>query len=398
MALLSSITRLSSPCLMNKDGIRKAWTENPNRLINFLGMKGDISGYGYLCPYCGSGSGENGTGMASYLAEKSGYLRLKCFASQCEKNVDAFQLVMDLHNGGTSFTEAQQLLALLYAQKETQWDTEPDSCKRSRHHQRNQMLDPGRLRPVYQRSIEARRACPQWQQRLADAMGLPVSAFDRPDIGKAFYVDSAGNSDEFNEDCGDLVTYTLYDGYPFTAKVRYTPGLNSYDGVMLYYNTEKGAFDRTVLRNRNAQHDFRMAGKSGEVCFGHDTLTDAETVVIVEGQSDVLAVASAFQEMGMPKCTAIGRDSASHIIGDVDVRSFASKQVIYAEDYDTISSATNKQNIKKLLTWECPVRVWSAPSPQIKDPRAFYLSYGSKALVESLLSAPIYNLNTEKHD
>lgn len=133
-----------------------------------------------------------------------------------------------------------------------------------------------------------------------------------------------------------------------------------------------------------------MAGRSGQLCFGHDFIKDAELVVIVEGQSDVLAVTAAFQQMGLHDHTAIGRDSSSHKLQVKDLDALYGKTVIYAEDFDTIGSPINKKNLEALYQYRCTPQVWSAPSAEVKDPRAFLLTYGAETLVESLLSAPSF--------
>lgn len=136
-----------------------------------------------------------------------------------------------------------------------------------------------------------------------------------------------------------------------------------------------------------------MAGRSGQLCFGHDFIKDAELVVIVEGQSDVLAVTAAFQQMGLHDHTAIGRDSSGHKLQVKDLSALCGKTVIYAEDFDTIGGPINKNNLDGLCQYCSKTLVWSAPSAEIKDPRDFFLTYGAAALVESLLSAPSYTPN-----
>ena len=387
MSLISSTRLLTSFAFMTKDDILKAWDENPERLINFLGLEKDRSERGILCPYCGSGSGSNGTGMQFYCTEKTNHRRLKCFSGGCEANKGPFDLVRDFFVPGGNFTTCMNILAELYYPLDSEFDSDIPCCAAIRALPRR-TLDPALLLPVYTHSIEARKACPEWQQRLASLMGLPVSALDRPDIGKAYFVDAQGNSDAFDASCGDLVTYNLQDGCPVSLKVRYTPSLNSYQDFMLYY--KDGVFGKTSLYDPFAHHGFRMSGSSGTVCFGHDTIKDAELVVIVEGQSDVLAVVSAFQELGLNSYTAIGRDSAGHRLRSVDLNALFGKRVIYAKDFDDVDSAISKENTRNLYFNKCEVRVWSAPSSGIKDARAFYIQHGAKVLVESLLAAPLY--------
>lgn len=396
MAIIKSIKLLTRTPLMSKQEIRSAWTYNPDRLINLLGMKADRSGKGILCPYCKSGSGDRGTGM-QYHYTKNGNLRLKCFAWGCEKNVDAFTLVMDFHDEVPSFDDAHKILSELYAPEESEFDSDIPRCNPRRTYRTHNITQPAfseQILPSYHRSIQARLACPQWLQRLANAMGLPASVFNRPDIGKAFYKNHMGYSDESNEDCGDLVTYTLCDGKPIAAKVRYTPGLNSYKTFMLYFDSERAGFYQSSLINPYAHHDFRMAGQSGRVCFGHDYINDSELIVIGEGQSDVLAAVAAFQACGMHSYTAIGRDNGGHILSDIDLSALAGKRVIYASDYDTIGSDKDKQNYALLRKAGCYVQCWHAPSATAKDLRAVYISEGPDMLAKSLLSSPsLFSLN-----
>lgn len=387
MSLIPSTRLLTRFVITTKDDILKAWTENPGRLINFLGLMKDRSGRGICCPYCGSGSGSNGTGMHLYHTEKTHYARLKCFASNCEANKDPFDLVRDFFVPGGNFTTCMNVLAELYYPLDSEFDSDVPFCIQRRTIY-SRSLDPAQLMPVYTRSIEARKACPEWQQRIASLMGLPVSAFNRPDIGKAYLVDAQGNSDAFAPTCGDLVTYNLLNGCPIAVKVRHTPGLNSYHDSMLYY--KEGAFGKTSLSDPLALRGFRMSGKSGHICFGHDSIKDAELVVIVEGQSDVLAVVAAFQELGLTSYTAIGRDSSGHRLRGVDLNALFGKRIIYAKDYDDVDSAISRENTQNLYFYKCEVRVWSAPSASIKDARAYYIKHGAKALVESLLAAPLY--------
>ena len=373
MAFLKSMSQAMSVALTTVEDIQKAWSENPDRLINFLQLHADRRGTGVRCPYCGSGSGEHGTGMQYYKAPKTGYMRLKCFASNCDANKDPFDLVMELNEDTPDFCSAKQLLAELYIQETSKLDDYVPCCE-PRAKLCAPTLEPEQLLPVYNRSIDARKACPAWQARVAALMGLPTSALDRPDIGKAYLTFADGSTDAYDETAGDLVTYNLVDGMPCSLKVRYTPLLNTYQGFMLFYNTETNAFGQAKLSSPATNHAFRMAGRSGQLCFGHDFIKDAELVVIVEGQSDVLAVTAAFLQVK-------------------DLSALCGKTVIYAEDFDTIGGPINKNNLDGLCQYCSKTLVWSAPSAEIKDPRDFFLTYGAAALVESLLSAPSYTPN-----
>ena len=392
MAFIKSMTHAARVALTSVEDIQKAWSNNPDRLINFLQLQSDISGRGIRCPYCGSGSGDHGTGMQYYDAFSTGYKRLKCFASNCEANKDPFELVMDLNEDTPDFLSAKQLLAELYLTETSELDDYVPCCAyQSRHIVHT--LDPEQLLPVYEQSVKARKACPAWQARVAALMGLPASALDRPDIGKAYLTFADGSTDAYDETAGDLVTYNLLNGQPQSLKVRYTPQLNSNQDFMLFFNTETKTFGQVKLSSPATTHAFRMAGRSGQLCFGHDFIEDSELVVIVEGQSDVLAVTAAFQQMGLHNHIAIGRDSSGHKLQVKDLSALYGKPVIYAEDFDTIGGPINTKNLEALHQYRCVTQVWSAPSKEIKDPRDFFLTYGAEALVKSLLSAPFYTPN-----
>lgn len=392
MAFVKSMTQTMSVALTTVEDIQKAWSMNPKRLLNFLQLQGDRSGRGYLCPYCGSGSGEHGTGMSLYTSPNTGYKRLKCHASTCEANKDPFDLVMELNEATPDFCSAKQLLANLYIQETSDLDAVIARCQ-PQSRQIAQVLDPNQLIRVHNKSIEAREACPAWQARVAALMGLPASALDRPDIGKAYLTFADGSTDAYDETAGDLVTFNLVDEMPRSLKVRYTPNLNTYQGFMLYFNTETQTFGKSTLSSPASKHAFRMAGRSGQLCFGHDFIKDAELVVIVEGQSDALAVTAAFQQLGLHDHAAIGRDSSGHKLQKKELFDLYGKCVVYTEDFDTIGSDINKKNLENLWQHFCAPLVWSAPSAEIKDPRDFFLTYGAAALVESLLSAPSYTPN-----
>ena len=386
MPILKSSSALWHPRLLTYEQIQEAWGSNTGRLYNFLGLKLDRSTRGICCPFCNSGTGDRGTGMSEYDAP-NGYVRLKCFASNCEVNLSPFDLVMRLHPDAYDFPSAMDLLSDLYAPETSEYDSKLQRCTiRSRNPM--QKLIPEEIVPVHADSIKARQSCPLWQHRLASLLRLPVSVFNRPDIGKSFEISPTGVSDAHDNDCGHMVTYNLVDGIPQCLKVRYTPGLYCSKGIMHYYDPKRASFIRIALHNTDAHHDFRMAGPSGQVCFGHDFIRDAELVVIVEGQSDVLATVAAFQACGKHSYTAIGRDSSGHVLKDIDLSVLAGKRVIYASDFDTIGSDIDRQNYALLENAGCSIQRWSAPSADAKDPRAVYINAGPGELVNSLLSAP----------
>ena len=58
-------------------------------------FKRDNSGKGYVCPICGSGTGENGTGITENPKSKGHFT---CWGGDCFKNADIFEII------GTQFS------------------------------------------------------------------------------------------------------------------------------------------------------------------------------------------------------------------------------------------------------------------------------------------------------
>ena len=53
-------------------------------------FKHDKSGKGYVCPICGSGTGENGTGITENPKSKGHFT---CWGGDCFKNADIFEII-----------------------------------------------------------------------------------------------------------------------------------------------------------------------------------------------------------------------------------------------------------------------------------------------------------------
>lgn len=380
MALLNLLFDPNRDKRTRRSSVMEKWKKNPHRLINALGMKSDLSGRGVLCPYCGSGAGSNGTGMHYYTSAK-GNLRLKCFA--CDKNVSPVDLVMHALNlNDDQYDTALAHMEKLYADAAASaLDDEPDApIFAPRVRNAAPLRADAELMNTYRAAVASRESCPQWQQKVADQLGLPFAALNRPDLG---------NTDAAAPDRGDLAMFNLLDGTPRAVKVRQVAVGTT---AMTTLNPRTNTFMPTILLHPSEGHAFRMAGASGQLCFGHDTISDqTAVVVIVEGQSDVLAVCSAAQQEELyPTVTCIGRDSSSHILTEPDLAAVAGKTVVYAEDHDTHGSLVNQKNIDLLRERGCRVRLWTAPADH-KDPRAFYLGHGAAALLSSLLNAPEIN-------
>ena len=319
-----------------KSFVEKRFWANPTRLMTALGIRKARTS-GYCCPNCTSGTGSRGTGMELFLTNtEPRHPRLKCFA--CEKCYSAIDLVLEVHPE-KKFLEALDYLVKLY----TPEDDPVNDRELLSHHRRTydlpapSLVVDDRLRKTYEQAILYRQQCPEWQQRVADSLGLPFEALNRNDIGKSFY----GN-DGTDSDCGDLVTFNLLNGEPVALKVRHTAGVG-YESYLSMLDYRTNAF--RVVPARGENRAFRQAGTSGALCFGHDSITeDITTVAIVEGQSDVLAVCAAAQECGITSLTAIGRDSASHILKQEDLSALQGKDIIYCQDNDNAGAGHTEEN------------------------------------------------------
>lgn len=370
----------------------EAWNNDPDTLLAYLGMKSDGCGLGYVCPYCGSGSGIHGTGMSIYASGK-GNFRLKCFA--CDANKSPRDLIIDLKEiepDSERFRHADRIMIEVYSDADTEPAARPRISRailpRYRSKTGNILYCDNTLMDTLEQSVMYRQACREWQQKLADKLGLPFSALNRPDLGKTFVRAYGLPPDGPDPRCGDLAMYNLLDGVPVAVKVRHVSGRDT----MTALDPASNRFYTTHLLSSPDKHAFRMTGPSGQVCFGHDTVTEGiSTVIIVEGQSDVLAVCAALEEMAlMQDFTCIGRDSSNHILQEVDLAVLAGKRIIYVEDHDTHGNHINEKNIALLTERGCRVSCWTAPAEQ-KDSRAYYIRHGAAALVYELLSAPLTN-------
>ena len=355
--------------------------DNPTRLMTALGIR-NARMRGYCCPNCSSGTGSRGTGMELFLTNTEiRHPKLKCFA--CEKCYSAIDLVLEVHPE-KKFLEALDYLVKLYTPKD-----DPVNDRELLYHHRRaydlpapSLVVDDRLLKTYEQAILYRQQCPEWQQRVADSLGLPFEALNRNDIGKSFH----GN-DGTDPNAGDLVTFNLLYGEPVALKVRHTAGVG-YDSYlsMLDYNTNAFRFVPT----RGQDRAFRQAGTSGALCFGHDSITeDITTVAIVEGQSDVLAVCAAAQECGITSLTAIGRDSASHILKQEDLSALQGKDIIYCQDNDNAGAGHTEENLSLLQQYSDRVRLWTPTINPYKDARAMYNGLGASEFMNNLLNSAI---------
>ncbi|MBR5184737.1 MAG: hypothetical protein IKW19_00425, partial [Akkermansia sp.] len=163
----------------------KKFYDNPTRLMTALGIR-NARIRGYCCPNCSSGTGSRGTGMELFLTNTEiRHPRLKCFA--CDKCFSCFDLVLAIHPE-MKFLEALNFLVNLY----TPEDDPVNDRELLYHHRRAydlpapSLVVDDRLRKTYEQAILYRQQCPEWQQRVADSLGLPFEALNRNDIGKSF--------------------------------------------------------------------------------------------------------------------------------------------------------------------------------------------------------------------
>lgn len=358
--------------------VEKYFKGNPKILMDVLGIQSAKKGT-YECTHCHSGRGPNKTGLHRHTTD-NGYVRYHCFScGHSFRPVEGTMAVLT----DFSFSEALDFIIDLY-ESESDYPCVSTSRQGERDVLSNNELKPAsalvqdeRLINTYQKSVEYRLACPEWQEKVAHALGLPFNALSRPDIGKAF----VGN-DGFTPTAGDLVTYNLLQGKPQSLKVRHIPGIGLPNQMAaLDYRSNQFRF----VYNLNDKRAFRMAGNSGELCFGHDTITDAtSTVIITEGQSDALAVCAAAAECNRQDITAIGRDSAAHLLKDVDLKVLAGKTVVYCEDDDDAGRQNTVRNLMRLRPICSKVTNWSACHLHLKDARDVYKNHGALTLLNSI--------------
>lgn len=374
----------------------RQFADNPSRLLNALDIQPDGCGRGVVCPYCRSGSGPHGTGMG--LDPHNEDPHLKCFA--CGRYVSPIDLTIH----GQHMDEGKSGVALefieeLYRQEKSEFD-HPALTLRSGGgsygavvHQAAGLEADDTLMRAYGSAVEFRLHCPEWQERFAKALGLPVWALDRPDIGKSFLprfnaATGAMEDDGDDSECGDLVTFNLgADGRPVAVKTRFIKGL-TYTSHTTWLNPRSNAFEGIYLETVDVERTFRLSGRAGELCFGHNTVTDGiTTVAVVEGQSDVLAACAAAREAGRKDVTAIGRDNKGHILKPADLDVLRGRDVVYCNDFDAIGDAGSERNVELLRGCARSVTVWNAPAEMVKDVRAFYICHGGQALTESLFNS-----------
>lgn len=382
----SKIKRMISQYYMANDrlaSIEDYFRDDPERLMDELGIDMACQGT-YLCNKCNSGRGRNGTGMFPHITG-DGHLRFHCFA--CDNSFRPVEGTLSVHPN-MSFSEALDFIMGIYSPGYSSGNVRRPRSRVSSY----QVAKPApplvaddRLMATLNAAVNYRIKCHSWQQKMSDALGLPFEALSRHDIGKAFV-----DGDGLNPDAGDLVMFNLVNGSPRALKVRHVPGIGT-RGLVAMLDSSANVFRFSC--NPGDARTFRMAGNSGEVCFGHDFVTDAvSTVVITEGQSDVLAVCAAALLGGRADITAIGRDSASHVLKPIDLDALAGKSVIYCEDADEAGRSKTHDNISLLKAHGCKVATWCAAAHACKDARDVYRSLGHLGLLNSILN------NSNHHD
>lgn len=358
--------------------MEKKFRLNSERLLNALDIRAART-YGFCCPNCSSGTGPKGTGMQFFITDTTKRPKFKCFA--CDKCFSAADLVLQVHPEMT-FHQAVRFLIDLY----TPEDDPINDCEPKCYHRPMHLYQPltslrvdESLMATYTLSVQYRKECPEWQQAVADKLGIPFDALNREDIGKSFVRD-----DGTNPNAGDLVTFNLLNGRPYALKVRHTEGIG-YKGELSFLDYSTNSF--RLAPTRGEERTFRQAGNSGELCFGHDGVTDAiTTVAIAEGQSDVLAICAAASECHFSTLTAIGRDSASHVLKSADLSVLRGKDIIYCQDADSAGQSHTSDNLG-LLTQHCnSVHLWTPSAPNCKDARAVFTAYGAEELLRQLFT------------
>jgi replicative DNA helicase len=86
----------------------------------------DGSGRGYVCPICGAGTGQHGTGLFPVPKNKGYY---KCFAAGCEFYGDVLELVgqvYHLQDTAQQIRKAGELIGVNFTEDKTQWFNEPE--------------------------------------------------------------------------------------------------------------------------------------------------------------------------------------------------------------------------------------------------------------------------------
>lgn len=354
------------------------FTENPVRLLSALGIR-PAKEKTFCCVHCSSGRGPRGTGMRAFKG-RDGELRFYCYA--CGKTMDAIDLVRETYPE-LRFFDALCYLVDLYTPKV---DAEHDNRLPAPYvapSVRNNTVASTDVLPdckfTWARAVCESFNSPEWMRMQADALGLPVSALRRNDVGRA-----CRPEDYADPMIGDLVTFNMLDGEVKTLKVRHDPKLGHGRPDRTYrLDNETGLF--AVSPTRIDERSFRQAGKNGEVCFGLQSVTSAiSSVVVVEGQTDVLAVCAAAESSNRGDLTAVGRDNAAHVFSAADLNVLAGHNVIYCEDDDNAGRRYTAENLALLRQRGCNVAVWRSPDSCCKDLRDFYCKFGGETLLESL--------------
>lgn len=384
-----------------RDSVAGSFRQHPSRLINALGLQMDRRGQGLVCPYCGNGSGADGTGVN--IDPHNSAPHFKCF--KCGEYFDVFNLVE--HVKGLKFMGALEFLERLYADETSTADLPAidavfngqPACPYS--YTGGSSLMPGGGEPLvnsvmlkrsYTLSLRYAHECVSWREQCADELGLPAYALEREDIGKSYlalpsYSDTPEGNNGMDEHCGDMVFYVLDDDRRLVAaKTRHMPGISAED-YTTWLNPKSGMFEQKNITNPDAEREFRSSGQVTRLCFGRTYISDdISTVVIVEGQTDVLAVCAAMVEAERLDVTAIGRDNKNHVLVDEDLKLLANRNVVYVDDYDAIGSPSSRRNLDKLAYCGAnSVTEWTPPSPTVKDSRSFYIKYGGNALAKAIL-------------
>lgn len=393
--LLFDPQAVASDWRSRRQAAMRKFAGNPSRLLNALRIESDDCGNGVVCPCCGSGTGPHGTGMG--LNPHNEDPHFKCFA--CEAYMSPIDLVILRRNMDEGASGAAlEFIEDLYEPEESEFDRPVYTLRAGgRRYGAGVTRAKGlefnaTLMETYRRSVDFRLHCPEWQKRFAAALGLPVWALDRPDIGKSYLscFNEATGAMEYDGDdpaCGDLVTFNLdRGGRPVSVKTRFIKGL-AYTGHTTWLNPDSNVFESSRLDSVDGERAFRHSGRNGELCFGLNTVTDGiNTVVVVEGQSDALALSAAAKEAGMEDVTAIGRDNKNHILRSEDLDVLRGRDVVYCNDYDAIGSPCSAINVELLGGCARSVSVWNAPSEMVKDVRAYYLCHGAEALIKSIFN------------
>ena len=183
---IKSLKKSSDIIQEKKAFAEKRFYDNPTRLMTALGIR-NARMRGYCCPNCSSGTGSRGTGMELFLTNTEiRHPRLKCFA--CDMCYSCIDLVLAVHPEMHFIKVLDYLVELYTPEDDPVNDRElPYHHRRAYHLPAPSLIVDDRLRTTYEQAILYRQQCPEWQQSVADSLGLPFEALNRNDIGKSFY-------------------------------------------------------------------------------------------------------------------------------------------------------------------------------------------------------------------